>query len=196
MWVRIFAAAKLFPMTIKLTSFHLCNIGHSILGSGFPSCSAESFWACRCSSRTSGLASTTPSTTRPTTWRRFRRRGRETSAAPSTRTKRNEWMTQLLKRFDAETWCLKMALLVNNLRYLTCRHLVASSWRRNASTSSSEVFDVKTSSSFKDLSEKFASGEEIGSFEKRARKNKNVLAHGSKSSRAAKAVTNKKSKVV
>ena len=89
-----------------------------------------------------------------------------------------------------------MALLVNNLRYLTCRHLVASSWRRNASTSSSEVFDVKTSSSFKDLSEKFASGEEIGSFEKRARKNKNVLAHGSKSSRAAKAVTNKKSKVV
>ena len=88
-----------------------------------------------------------------------------------------------------------MALLVNNPRYLTCRHLVASSWHRNASASSSEVFDM-TSSSFKDLSEKFASSEEIGSFEKRARKNKNVLARGSKSSRAAKAVTNKKSKVV
>ena len=52
-----------------------------------------------------------------------------------------------------------------------------------------------TSSSFKDLSEKFASGKEIGSFEKRARKKNFFLARGSKSSRAAKAVTSKTSKV-
>ena len=87
-----------------------------------------------------------------------------------------------------------MALLVNNLRYLTCRHLVASSWCRSASASSSEVFDV-TSSSFKDLSDKFASGKEIGFFEKRARKKNFFLARGSKSSSAAKAVTSKTSKV-
>ena len=49
-------------------------------GWGFPSFLAEFWSACRCSLRTSGPASATPSTTRPTTWRRCKKKESETSA--------------------------------------------------------------------------------------------------------------------